>query len=78
MKPINFIPTNTSAYHIWSLHLWQEKYQKAVGYALEVLGGEYAFWAIKKGHLFAQALAVVQHVAPAALRASGCFGKGVD
>lgn len=62
MKPLNFMPANTSAFHLWSLYLWQCKYEKAVGLALEIMGGEYAFWSKKKkGPLFAKALAVVQH-----------------
>lgn len=61
MKPLNFIPANTSAFHLWSLYLWQCKYEKAVGFALEVMGGTFAFWSKKKSPLFAKTLAVVQH-----------------
>lgn len=61
MKPLNFMPANTSAFHLWSLYLWQCKYEKAVGFALEVMGGNFAFWSKKKSPLFAKTLAVVEH-----------------
>lgn len=61
MKPLNFMPVKTSAFHLWSLYLWQRKYEKAVGFALEVMGGTFAFWSKNKSPLFAKTLAVVQH-----------------
>lgn len=61
MKPINYMPAKTSAYHLWSLYLWQCKYEAAVMMAQEIFGGVFAFWSKRKSPLFAKTLAVVEH-----------------